>query len=109
VPIIAGRDFTEADRRGGEQVVIVSQSLAQRMFPNQEALNRHILWTDPVMKFTGTSPAPRRIVGVAADVDDENLIPGPAVTVYHPFAQQGLGFGRLFVHVRTNPYALVTP
>ena len=34
VPIIAGRDFTDADRRDAETVVIVSQSLAQRMFPN---------------------------------------------------------------------------
>ena len=40
VPIIAGRDFNDADRRDGEQVVIVSQSLAQRMFPNQDAVNR---------------------------------------------------------------------
>src|SRR5207245_10926443 len=89
-------------------VVIVSASLAQRMFPNQDAVNRHVKWTDPVMKFIDVSPAPRRIVGVAADVDDENVVPGPAQAVYHPFEQE-IGGGRLVVHARTNPYALVAP
>ncbi|MEO6213994.1 MAG: ADOP family duplicated permease [Vicinamibacterales bacterium] len=106
VPIIAGRDFGDADRRTGEPVVIVSQSLAKRMFPTQDAVNRRLLWTDPVMKFIGVSPAPRRIVGVAADVDDENVVPGPALSVYHPFEQE-IGGGRMFVHARTDPYALV--
>ena len=32
VPIVSGRDFTDADRLDGEPVIIVSQSLAQRMF-----------------------------------------------------------------------------
>ena len=109
VPIVAGRDFTDADRRGSEQVVIVSQSLARRMFPNQDAVNRHVMWTDPVIKFIDLSGEPRRIVGVAADIDDEHVVPAPAITVYHPFAQQHLWGGRLFVHVRSNPYALVTP
>ncbi len=108
VPIIAGRDFNEADRRDAEQVVIVSQSVAQRMFPNQDAVNRRLIWTDPVMKFIDVSPAPRRIVGIAADVDDENVVPGPAQTVYHPFEQE-IGGGRLFVHARTDPYSLVPP
>ncbi|MCI0392394.1 MAG: FtsX-like permease family protein, partial [Acidobacteria bacterium] len=109
VGVIAGRDFNEADRRGGEPVVIVSQSLAQRMFPNQDAVNRHMMWTDPVMKFIDISTAPRRIVGVTADVDDENVVPGPALTVYHSFEQQELWGGRLFVHARTDPYTLVSP
>jgi predicted permease len=109
VPIIAGRDFNDSDRRGGESVVIVSQSLAQRMFPGQDAVNRHIMWTDPVMKFIDISTAPRRIVGVAADIDDEHVVPGPALTVYHPFEQQEIWGGRLFVHAHTDPYALVTP
>ena len=109
VPIIAGRDFNDSDRRGGESVVIVSQSLAQRMFPAQDAVNRHIMWTDPVMKFIDISTAPRRIVGVAADIDDEHIVPGPALTVYHPFEQQEIWGGRLFVHAHTDPYALVTP
>ena len=108
VPVIAGRDFNDADRRESEKVVIVSQSLAQRMFPNQDAVNRHVMWSDPVMKFIDVSPEPRRIVGVVADVDDENVVPGPAVTIYHPLGQ-ALGGGRLFVHARTDPYALVPP
>lgn len=109
VPIIAGRDFNDADRRGSEPVVIVSQSLAMRTFPNQDAVNRHLMWTDPVMKFIEVGTGPRRIVGVAADVDDENLVPGPALTVYHPFEQQEIWGGRLFVHAQTDPHALVAP
>jgi predicted permease len=118
VPIVAGRDFNDNDRRGGEPVVIVSQSVAQRMFPGQDPLNRHIMWTDPVMNFIFVSTGPRRIVGVAADVDDEHVVPGAALTVYHPFGQipddaankeLPLFGGRLFVHTRMDPYALVTP
>ena len=118
VPIVAGRDFDDNDRRGGEPVVIVSQSVAQRMFPGQDPINRHIMWTDPVMPFIFVNKGPRRIVGVAADVDDEHVVPGAALTVYHPFGQipddaankeLPLFGGRLFVHTRMDPYALVTP
>jgi predicted permease len=106
VPIVAGRDFNDGDRRDTDRVVIVSQSLARRMFPNQDALNRRLMWTDPVMKFIDVSTAGRRIVGIAADIDDENIVPGPALAVYHPFEQE-IGGGRFFVHARTDPYALV--
>jgi hypothetical protein len=109
VPILAGRDFNEADRRDHEPVVIISQSVAQRMFPTQDAVNRHILWTDPIMKFAGISTAPRRIVGVVADLDDEHVVPGPVLNVYHSLDQQELWGGRLFIHASTDPYALVTP
>ena len=108
VPIIAGRDFADSDRSGAEPVVIISQSVARRMFPTQDALNRHLMWTDPVMKFVGIKTTPRRIVGVAADIDDENVVPGPAMSVYHPFEQE-VGGGRMFVHARTDPYTLVPP
>ena len=109
VPILAGRDFDNSDRRDGEPVVIISQSVAQRMFPGQDAVNRHVMWTDPVMKFVDISTAPRRIVGVVADVDDEHVVPGAALTVYHPFEQLEIWGGRLFVHTSANPYGLVTP
>lgn len=109
VPIIAGRDFNESDRRDGEKVVIVSQSAAQRMFPSvEDAVNRGLMWTDRILQqFGGVSGEPRRIVGVAADIDDENIVPGPATTIYHPSGQFGYG-GRLFVHTQMeDPYGLV--
>ena len=106
IPIIAGRDFNDGDRRDGEKVVIVSQTLAQRMFSNLDAVNRRVMWTDPVTKFIGVSTGPRRIVGVVADVDDENVVPESRMTIYHPMEQE-FGAGRLFIHASVDPYTLV--
>ena len=106
VPILEGRDFRDSDRKGSERVVIISQSVARTLFPGQPALNRSFRWTDPVMKFIGISSEPRRIIGVVADVDDQNIIPSPGMTVYQPAAQEGWQ-GRLFVRAQQDPYALV--
>jgi predicted permease len=105
VPIVEGRDFRDSDKNGSERVVIVSQSLAQKLFPGQQALNRELRWTDGVMKFVGISLEPRRIVGVVPDVDDENIIPSPAMAVYQPTDQEGWE-GRLFVRAEQDPYSL---
>jgi predicted permease len=102
VPVVAGRDFTSEDRTGSEPVVIVSQSIAQRLFPGGDAVNRKLWWTDPLF----AKMPPRRIVGVVADVDDVNIVPGPALTIYHPVRQMNVA-GRLFVHASGDPYALV--
>jgi predicted permease len=108
VPITAGRDFDDRDREANQGVVIVSQSWAQRTFPGQEAVGRHMTWSDPVLKFVGVDPKPLRIVGVVPDIEDLQVKPGPAVTVYQPFEQASFG-GRMFVHTHGDPYALVTP
>jgi len=117
VPIIAGRDFNALDdQNNGDPVVIISQTLAQRMFPNQDPINRHVFWTDPVLQFSpGTDAdkarlmAPHRVIGVAADIDDNHIVPEPTVTVYDPLAGDLIFGGRLFVHTSRDPYALVTP
>ncbi len=56
IPLIEGRDFTDADRKESEMVVVVSKSVAQQLFPGQGAINRHIMWTDPLIKVAGISP-----------------------------------------------------
>jgi len=106
IPLLDGRDFTSEDRSGGERVVIVSASIANELFHGQNPLNRHLMWTDGIMRFIGVSTEPRRIVGVVPDIDDERIEPRPAKTIYAPFEQE-LGGGRLFVHTKGDPYALV--
>ena len=102
VPLVAGRDFSAEDRPDAEPVVIVSETLASRLFPNGDAVNRTFWWTDDLFG----KQQPRRIIGVVADVDDENVVPTPTLTVYHPI-QQMHAAGRLFVHTSGDPYALV--
>lgn len=106
VPIVAGRDFNEGDKEGSERVVIISQSLANLLYPGQNALNRKLWWTDGVMKFIGISTEPRRIIAVVPDFDDENIIPSPAMTIYQPIQQEGWN-GRLFIRAHSDAYALV--
>jgi putative ABC transport system permease protein len=106
LPLTEGRDFRDSDKEGAERVVIISQSLAQQLFPGREAVGRHLQWTDGVIKFIGISPEPRRIVGVVPDMDDENIIPVPAMTIYQPADQEGWT-GRLFVRTRNDPNAVV--
>jgi ABC-type antimicrobial peptide transport system permease subunit len=78
------------------------------MFPNQDPLNRHVYWTDPVLQFApGVSAAPHRIIGVTADIDDEHIVPEPMLTVYTPFQEGPIFGGRLFIHTDANPYSLV--
>jgi putative ABC transport system permease protein len=106
VPIQAGRDFNDGDKEGSERVVIISQSLANLLYPGQNAVNRKLWWTDGVMKFIGVSYEPRRIIAVVPDFDDENMISSPAMTIYQPVDQEWAS-GRLFVRAHQDPYALV--
>ena len=125
VPVIAGREFTNDDRADSEPVVIVSESIAQRLFSGN-AVNRTVWWTDSLFG----KRQPRRIVGVVADVDDENLatgterervevarrgaggsadpemVRGAVLTIYHPVQQMRVA-GRLFVQAAGDPYAVV--
>ena len=116
VPILAGRDFNALDDHDHEPVVIVSATLAQSMFPGQDAVGRHVYWTDPVLEFVPGSPAeksriksPHRIIGVVADVDDDHIVPVPTSTVYDTFADAPIFGGHLLIHTTANPYSLVAP
>lgn len=110
VPLLEGRDFDESDNQTNEAVAIVSQSFAQRAFPGRDAIGRHVYWTDPVLQFApGLSGKPKRIIGVAAEIDDTHIIPEPMPTIYGTFQQGPIFGGRLFIHASVNPYSLVTP
>ncbi len=106
IPLLEGRDFRDSDKDGSERVVIISKSVADLLFPGRDAVNHHLYWTDGVVKFIGISMEPRRIIAVVPDVDDENIIPSPVMTVYQPSDQEGWS-GRLFVRTTNDPYSMV--
>jgi len=42
IPILSGREFTEADTTGNPRSIIISAETARRYFPNQDAVGKHI-------------------------------------------------------------------
>ena len=115
LPVIEGRDFRDSDRAGSEPVVIISLSLAQRLFPDNSAVGHHITLTDRLLQFAPSEArdqisASRRIIGVVPDIDNTNLIPRPTMTMYDAFDQASfMGGGRLLIQARSDPYSLVQP
>jgi putative ABC transport system permease protein len=99
VPLQAGREFTEADKAGSPNVVIVNQALARRYWPNQNPIGKHIIM--------GRQPA-SEVVGVAVDVKNRGLALDPQLQLYFPFSQLPWGNMNLLVRTATDPHAIVS-
>lgn len=81
IRIIHGRGFTEADRSPAGHPVIISETLARKLFANEEPLGR-------LLRFTagGDTPGPwRTVVGVAADVKNNGLVADADPEFYIPW------------------------
>jgi putative ABC transport system permease protein len=105
IPLLAGRDFTQADRMGAPGVVLVSRKFAEKLWPGQNPLGRHVKpsWVKEW----------RTVVGVVADVRELALSPEGAwrVTgdIYFPAAQGVIGplsDARLVARTAGNPEAV---
>lgn len=93
IPVLAGRTFTPADRDGAEPVAVISRSLADRLWPHQNAVGRRFYWG-------GLDGRPRIVVGVAGDVRDTRLDVPPSPVVYVPYAQVPMESMTLLVRSR---------
>ena len=67
MPLVGGRDFTAADRLGAPYVVIVNETAARQMWPNQDPLGK-VLVHHLDRRGTADSSRPMTVVGVAKDV-----------------------------------------
>ncbi len=81
IPMVAGRDFTDADREGAPLVALVNETLARRHFPGG-ALGRWLQTGEP-------DPESDKliVVGVVADVKYQGPDADPAPTIYVPYVQ----------------------
>jgi putative ABC transport system permease protein len=74
IPLLRGRTFNDGDRRGGQNVIILSQDMARRFWPNADPVGRSITSGNGDLSFL--------IVGVAGDVRNLNQAIDPRPTMY---------------------------
>jgi putative ABC transport system permease protein len=99
--VVAGREFSDADRAEAPAVAIVSRSLARRLFPDATALGRRLRILNP-----DASPEWREIVGVVEDVRYSGLEDPGRNAIYTPFAQTPFLWAYVFVRSETPAAAL---
>jgi putative ABC transport system permease protein len=96
IPLKRGRFFTDGDGRyapGARQVVIVSDMLAKRLWPDQDPIGRQIKWGIDA----AVSPAPwMTVVGVVGDMKQDALGTETVPMTYEPIYQEPNGAARFY-------------
>jgi predicted permease len=100
IPVLAGREFTEQDGADGPLVVILSNSTAKKLFPNESPLGRQVLFG--VDNGYGLAA---EVVGVVGDVRSRELAKANDVEFYRPWPQRSFSFFNVIVRTSMNPEA----
>ncbi|MEO6923838.1 MAG: ADOP family duplicated permease, partial [Bryocella sp.] len=100
VPILRGREFTDADTATSQKVAVVNELFAQRFLPNQSPLGHHVggMSKDEEMV----------IVGVAKDNKYTSMTEDPIPMIWYDYAQQKeVGAMHVEMRVQGNPLAIL--
>jgi predicted permease len=93
IPLVSGRFFSDQDNLQAPQVAIIDQKFAQRFWPHNDAVGKHV-WFDPKKPIT--------IVGVVGVVKQYGLEIDGKIAAYFP-SQQNFGRG-MFLVARSNSH-----
>jgi predicted permease len=99
IPLHRGRLFTDADRAGGENVMIIGEQTARALWPGADPIGRHV-------KIGGDTGPWRTIVGVVGDVRQRNLAVAPTLQMYLPQSQNTDQYLTLVVRTAGDPAQL---
>ena len=102
IPLMQGRTFDQRDQRKAPPVLVVNQSFAQKYFPNENPVGKHL----KIGANDGPGEDPwREIVGVVGDVRNANLSTPPEPMYYVPFPQLIWGTPTIMVHTNMDAMA----
>jgi putative ABC transport system permease protein len=99
IPLKWGRLFTDRDANGSLEVVILSESMAKKFWPNQDPIGKRLRW--------GSSGNPKTIVGIVGDLRDLAVDVSPVPTMFRPFAQLSEAPMTLVIRTKRDPSAAV--
>ncbi|MEM7049295.1 MAG: ABC transporter permease [Acidobacteriota bacterium] len=105
VRLVTGRAFDRRDHADAPSVAIVSQRLAERLWPGDSALGKRI-------RVMGDSPEEvpwQEVVGVAGDVRREGPSGEPGFDLYWPLRQRPEAWGHFFARTTASAEALYGP
>ncbi len=92
IPILAGRDFDQYDVADHQNVILISQAGAKKVFGNENPIGKTLLVT--------SASLPVEIIGVVGDVRSRQVAKPDEVEIYRPWAQENFPFA--VVAVRSN-------
>ncbi|HKD79607.1 MAG TPA: ABC transporter permease [Candidatus Angelobacter sp.] len=101
IPVVAGREFTEADRRDAPRVAIVNQTFARRWWPGESAVGREIKVGGPYR-----DGETLQIIGVVGDVSQMGLDTEPVEETFRPFPQAPSWAMVMMIRTSGDPGAL---
>lgn len=93
LPLHRGRLFTDEDPGNGPRIVVITSSMAERLWPDENAVGKELYWG-------GTSGTPRTVIGVVGDYQDVEPGGGAAEVMFIPHNQ--LAWGQMTLLVRTG-------
>jgi putative ABC transport system permease protein len=99
IPLRAGRVFNERDRSDGQRVVILSESLARRLFPNEDAVGKQVWMPGP-----GEDLA--NVIGIVGDVRHQGLERDVTPQIYLPYLQSELFWADIVIRTTSDPLGL---
>jgi predicted permease len=95
IPIIRGRNFTEAEMHGDPHIAIVMETAARKLWPGQDPLGKTFS--------VDQKKTPIEVVGVARDSHYSSLDKFDSVFFYQPLRDDVLLQSKLLVHSRISP------
>ena len=98
VPLLQGRDFSDADNNDAPVVGIVNQAMAKKMWPNEDPIGKKLP--------SGFTRGPATIVGVVGDMRFNGYDTAPKPELFVPYAQRTWAFMRLAIRTRGDAMAL---
>jgi putative ABC transport system permease protein len=103
IRVIRGRTFTQQDQPGSTAVAIINQSMAKRLWPNENPIGQRITIIDPVHENERVS---REVVGVVGDVKHAGLSSPSNSEMYVPFLQAPFLWMSLVVRTSIEPWSM---